>query len=291
MNLSPLRFPGGKSKLTNLFKKILEENNVKNFFIEPFAGGAGLGVNLLFLNKIDNLIINDSDRSIYAFWYCVLNKNKAFCEKIEKTEINISNWKIQKSIQLNKKKVDLFSLGFSTFFLNRTNYSGIINAGPIGGKNQLGKYQINCRFNKKKLIKKIKLIHDLKSRIRIYNLDFAKIIIMFEKKKNAIFYFDPPYLENSKGLYDCNFKFEEHLNLLSMLKKMKARWVLSNSDSEKIQKMYKWSVQKIGKKLGFRIYKCKMEADLIFWHEKIDLKSDWDDSMFIFKKFHPILND
>ena len=113
--------------------------------------GAGLALSLLYNNLVSDIIINDSDRSIFAFWYSILMYNKKFCQKILDIDVTLEEWYKQKEIY-NNPESKIFDLGFATFFLNRTNRSGIIKGGPIGGINQNGKYLIDCRFNKKNLI-------------------------------------------------------------------------------------------------------------------------------------------
>ena len=133
MFYSPLRYPWGKNKLAKFIAQICIDNNVHNHYVEPYAGGASVALYLLIENKVNSITINDYDRSIYAFWYAVLKNTNKLCKLIEDTDINIDNWKKAKEIQKNKQKATLLDLGFSTLFLNRTNISGIINAGVIGG--------------------------------------------------------------------------------------------------------------------------------------------------------------
>ena len=145
---------------------------------------------------MNSITINDYDRSIYAFWYAVLKNTNKLCKLIEDTDINIDNWKKAKEIQKNKQKATLLDLGFSTLFLNRTNISGIINAGVIGGIHQNGNYKMDCRFNKKDIIDKIRSIAKYKKRIKLYNLNALDLIKKIQEDSNSngtIFYFDPPY--------------------------------------------------------------------------------------------------
>ena len=186
---SPLRYPGGKNKLAKFVGLICEKNNINNYYIEPYAGGASVALFLLFNNYVKEIAINDIDKSIYAFWYSVLYDTDKLCELIHKTEINIKDWKKQREIQKDKESVALLDLGFSTFFLNRTNFSGVINAGVIGGLKQKGKYKIGCRYNKKDLISRIKTIAKYKKRIDIYNLDAIELV-----KK----------IRDGRGTHKCN---------------------------------------------------------------------------------------
>ena len=131
-NYSPLRYPGGKSRLVVFIKSIIEQNYLKGgTYIEPFSGGAAIALALAIDGYMERIVINDYDRSIYAFWYSILHYTDAFIDKIRNTPLSLKEWHTQRIIQLDKQNTDLFDLGFSTFFLNRTNRSGILKAGVI----------------------------------------------------------------------------------------------------------------------------------------------------------------
>ena len=200
--VTPLRYPGGKTKLYLLVKELIKVNNCKTY-IEPYAGGAGVALKLLFNNDVQKIMINDFDKAIYSFWYSVLNYTDELVKKIEETPITMEEWYIQKNIYENKSNSNsILELGFATLFLNRTNRSGILKAGVIGGKSQEGNYKLDCRFNKVELIKKIKKIASFKSRIKLYNLD-AEVFIRrnVSKTKDSFTFFDPPYYKKGPGLY------------------------------------------------------------------------------------------
>jgi len=144
---SPLRYPGGKTGLSTFLSKLILENNICDYtYVEPYAGGAGAALKLLFENRVSSIIINDFDRAIYSFWKSAVFQSEKFIDKIESTEVTIEEWNNQKEIYLNKRS-NQFDLGFATFYLNRTNRSGIIEGGPIGGIKQKGKWLINARWN------------------------------------------------------------------------------------------------------------------------------------------------
>jgi DNA adenine methylase len=242
MFYSPLRYPGGKNRLANFIYYICKANDINGHYIEPYAGGAAVALYLLFNKRVSQITINDIDRSIYAFWYSVLNKTQDFCKLVKKTEINIENWRHCQSIQKNKEKATLLDLGFSTFFLNRTNISGVIDAGVIGGINQGGKYKMDCRFNKKELIKRIRKIARKRENIHLYQLNALDLIDKIEKdqlKKSTIFYFDPPYYIKGESLYLNSYKHDDHKAVSDRIKEIKnARWVVSYDNNENIKSMY-----------------------------------------------------
>src|SRR3989344_591866 len=168
---SPLRYPGGKTSLLPFFEKIIEDHDLQKItYIEPFAGGAGAALALLFSGKVGRIVINDLDRAIYAFWKSSVLSSAKFIKKIKKTPVTISEWKKQKAIY-NDPKASVFDLGFATFFLNRTNTSGILDGGLIGGLKQKSKYKIDARFNKDALIERIQQIALYKDKISIFNKD------------------------------------------------------------------------------------------------------------------------
>lgn len=239
-NYSPLRYPGGKNKTYEYVKYLTKENNIKTY-IEPYCGGAAVALKLLFNNDVEKIMINDYDRSIYAMWFSILNFSDIFIKKIESAVFNIDEWERQKSFQKSKNSANLLDLGFSTFYLNRTNRSGIINAGPIGGKSQLGKYKMACRFNKKVLQEKIKLIASHAGKISLYNLDAIEFIKNnIVKTKNSLTFFDPPYFIKGKDLYTNFYEFSDHLELSEAISKYmkQKKWILTYDVHDEIKNIY-----------------------------------------------------
>ena len=243
--LSPLRYPGGKAKFYNNIIKIFNDNNIKKpVYCEVFAGGAGLALLLLKNNIVDKLILNDIDKSIYCFWKSILDFNKEFCEMIDIVNIDLVEREIQKKIQKDKdildltKKSDILKLGFSTFFLNRVNRSGIIRAGVIGGMKQNGNYKMNCRFNKNNLIERIKEIDKYKKKIEFYNLDAIDFLKKIENKKKIFIFFDPPYFQKGKDLYTNFYMIEDHINLAKHISNLKQDWITTYDNTEEIKEIY-----------------------------------------------------
>lgn len=152
MNISPLRYPGGKSKFVPVIKKILEQNNCFGHFVEPYAGGSSVALAMLFEGCCTDIHLNDLDAGIYSFWKSVIDDTDNLIRLIQDTSITLEEWNKQKAILFQADSPSVLELGFATFFLNRTNRSGILKAGIIGGKAQSGKYKLSDRFNKSDLI-------------------------------------------------------------------------------------------------------------------------------------------
>jgi len=271
MFYSPLRYPGGKNKLAKFIAKICVDNNINGHYIEPYAGGASVALYLLIENKVKEITINDFDRSIYAFWYSVLYKTDELCRLIENAPINIKVWERQKIIQKRKKRADLLSLGFSTLFLNRTNISGIINGGVIGGKNQNGKYKMDCRFNKDEIIRRIKLIASYKKFIHISNKDAIELIKEIKSKnnlKNTIIYFDPPYFIKGPSLYMNAYDKEDHIRVAKMIRNLRdVHWIVSYDDVDEINKIYRWVKNKLSINLTYTAHQIKSGSEVLFFSD------------------------
>lgn len=265
---SPLRYPGGKNKLAKFIAKICVDNNINGHYVEPYTGGASVALYLLLEGKVSKITINDFDRSIYAFWHSVLKNTNKLCSLIEKTEINIENWKKARDVQKNKVQAPLLKLGFSTFFLNRTNISGIINAGVIGGIEQKGKYKIDCRFNKQNLINRIKKIAKSKNRIHLYNLDAMELVKKIQKlSKNSqtIFYFDPPYYLKGQSLYTNHYQHDDHRDVSKIIMGIKnSQWIVSYDNIPEIKKLYK-GFKKIEYSFCHTAHKPKEGREVLFF--------------------------
>jgi DNA adenine methylase len=285
MFYSPLRYPGGKNKLSAFIAKICLDNNINGHYVEPYSGGASVALFLLIEGFVQNITINDRDRSIYAFWHSVLNKTNQLCELIENAELSIEEWKKQKAVQSNKKKADLLDLGFSTFYLNRTNRSGIINAGVMGGIEQTGNYLMDCRFNKTELIQRIKNIAHHKKNIRLYKKDAVKLIEKIEQEAendNIVFYFDPPYYLKASTLYMNHYEDKNHKKVSDKIKSIQnIKWIVSYDNVPEIQKLYAECPKK---EFSFKhtAYEIREGKEIMFFSENIvqpEIK-DWNPLRF-----------
>ncbi len=239
---SPLRYPGGKGKLSEFLKLIFKNNLLcDGHYVEPYAGGASVALDLLFSEYAGRVVINDLDRSVYSFWHSTIYRTEELCELINKASLSLAGWRRQKEIQLHKSNCSLLKLGFSTFYLNRTNRSGILNGGVIGGINQKGTWKIDARFNKSELINRIRRIGSYKDRVSVYNLDACELIRKIVKSipRKTLFYLDPPYFHKGQKLYVNYYKPEDHEVVAKTVMGLKnCRWVVSYDYTPEITKLY-----------------------------------------------------
>ena len=240
--VSPLRYPGGKTKLYKTVKTIISHNGLlgKAVYIEPFAGGSGLALKLLFNNDVKEIVINDMDPAIYWFWKVILENTEEFCKKIEDTSVTLEEWQHQKNIYNEGYDDNSLEFAFSVFFLNRTNVSGVLKGGVIGGLNQTGTYKIDARYNKKSLIERIRKIRQFSDRITVLNFDAFDLIVNQDlmSRKNILINFDPPYVEKGGQLYHNYFTKQDHIELFNAIKKCPKRWIVTYDTAELIKNTY-----------------------------------------------------
>lgn len=237
---SPLRYPGGKTQLAPFVIEVMRTNDLfHGTYVEPFAGGAGIAWRLLFDNYVSEVWINDIDPAIHAFWACVLEHTDEFCERITKTRVTISEWHRQREVQALSSPTTL-ELGFSTFFLNRTNRSGILKGGVIGGLSQEGDYPLDCRFKKDDLIQRIRRIALYADQIRLTRKDAEAYIRGDLRKldKRCLVNIDPPYYRKGPGLYTSFYEHEDHVSLATAIKRLKLPWMLTYDDAPEIRAAY-----------------------------------------------------
>jgi DNA adenine methylase len=239
---SPLRYPGGKAILTPVISSLIETNGFSDqCYAEPFAGGAGAALELLFSKRVRKILLNDADYHLYAFWQSVITETGQFCAEIKKIPLTVAQWRKQKEVFNNISEHSLFAVGFATFYLNRTNRSGILNGAPIGGFAQTGIWKIDARFNRDGLAERIKQIALYKDRVQIFNLEAQDFLKYLNSLSTPIFvYLDPPYYKQGPNLYLNFYKHDDHAALSQYIQRdFKHPWLLSYDDVGEIRALYK----------------------------------------------------
>lgn len=238
---SPLRYPGGKGRLAQHVIDLMEMNHlVGGHYVEPYAGGAGIAISLLYLEYADHIHLNDLDPSVYAFWKCVVEHTEEFTRLVRDAPMTVEEWRKQRAVQFSKEPVGTLDLGFSTFYLNRTSRSGIIRGGVIGGNDQSGTYKMDARYNRKQLIQRIEKVASYGSRISLYNRDAADLIceVLPSIPDRALIYLDPPYYHHGHRLYHASYKHDDHAKIAGLVDAIGQSWIVSYDNVRPIQELY-----------------------------------------------------
>lgn len=237
---SPLRYPGGKWRVASFFERLLGANRLDGIdYAEPYAGGASLALSLLFKERVETVLLNDLDVAIYSFWWAVLEHNSRFLDRIGTVTVTPEEWGRQRSTYLLGRRADPFELGFATFFLNRTNHSGIMNGGMIGGKEQRGEWKLDARFNRDDLIARVSRVGRYRSRIRLSNLDALVFLSKLkQRKRQKLIYLDPPYFKKGPDLYLNAYGPDDHAKVRAAVGRIGSPWVVSYDDVPEIKALY-----------------------------------------------------
>lgn len=263
--LSPLRYPGGKARLAPYLARVLSsQSTTVETYCEPYAGGAGAGLQLLREGHVSRLIINDLNPGIAAFWRAVFFQTSALVRRIQECDVTLENWHQQRAIYLAPEGRDTLSLGFATFYLNRTNRSGILGARPIGGLNQTGNWLIDARFNKADLVERILTLGALAPQVDVREERAIDLIRTLNRRtKPVLMYVDPPYVVPGEELYMTAHTWQQHQGLARVLTKSPHPWILTYDADARTRELYRdfrclrfgishtAQVQKVGREFMF----------------------------------------
>ena len=237
---TPLRYPGGKGRLTQYVCDLIRLNDlVGGHYAEPYAGGAAIGLGLLYLEYVSHIHLNDINKPVFSFWKAVCEDTEEFARKVRNTKPTMAQWYRQRKI-LKSDDASPLELGFATFFLNRTNRSGIIGGGVIGGKDQTGPWKIHARYDPSILMQRIEKIGRFSPRIHLYNLDAEDFLTRHVSKlpPKSLVYLDPPYYVQGKKLYEDHYEHADHERLSKFMRRISQRWIVSYDNVRPIRQFY-----------------------------------------------------
>lgn len=273
IHFTPLRYPGGKGKLSAFVKRIITTNQLQDGeYVEPFAGGAAVALELLFHEYVTKIHINDLSRPVYAFWHSVLNETDELCRLIRDTPRNIDSWDAQKKVLMADADHEFLAAGFAMFFLNRTNRSGILNGGIIGGRDQTGPWKIDARYNAEELIFRIQSVARLKSRINLTMLDAVKFLKAGIKKwpAKSLIYCDPPYYVKGRDLYYHFYEHSDHERIAAVMQGQvtKQSWIVSYDNVPQICELYAES-QRVIYGIGYSARSARKGSEVMFFDDAL----------------------
>lgn len=243
---TPLRYPGGKARFAPLIAKVMHTNNlVGGHYLEPYAGGAGVALILLIDGIVEKIHINDADPAVAVFWRIATQQSVVLSNMVANEPVTMEAWHHWKSVMLGEVLATELERGFATLFMNRTNRSGILKAGVIGGKAQTGTYKLGERFMRDELCKRLERIGCHASAIHVYEEDAHQLLMRCHKflPTKSLVYLDPPYYVKGAGLYRNFYKHEDHVQIARLLGSTRFRrpWVVSYDNIDEIRAMYAYA--------------------------------------------------
>lgn len=275
IHFTPLRYPGGKAKLAPYVKRLLKANRlVDGEYVEPYAGGAAIALELLFHEYVSRIHINDVSKPVYAFWRSVLQQTEILCRLVLKTPLTVAQWDKQRRVFEHPGDYDQIALGFATFFLNRTNRSGILNGGIIGGRDQTGPWKIDARFNAKELVRRIEAIAKMGGRIRLTRQDALEFLKAGVAKwpNETLIYLDPPYYVKGRDLYYDFYAPEDHRKVANFIKTSirRQQWIVSYDNVKPIKDLYK-SSRHVVYDIGYSARSVSQGSEVMFFCDALQV--------------------
>lgn len=274
---SPLRYPGGKGRLTAWMSELLLHNEISGgCYVEPYAGGAGMAINLLIAEQVNRILINDLDPAIYAFWCATIDHCEEMVDRVMTIPLTIEERDRQLAIYRRGTSSDSVDLGFATLYLNRTSISGSLTGGAIGGRSQKGRYKIDARFYRETLVRRLRAIAERPNRIGIYNMDALDFIreVRGDLPHNTLIYLDPPYFQKGAALYRNAYDPSDHQLVAMVVRHLEQPWVLTYDDCPEIRSLYSWASG-----TDFSLWysatrrSARRQGEVMFWSRQLTLPS------------------
>lgn len=277
---SPLRYPGGKAVLSGFLADVIAANDLQDgVYVEPYAGGAGAALALLFGEHVQRIVLNDADPCVFAFWNAVLNRKDDLIWRLNETPVTLDEWRTQRDIYRAQQRHSRIKVAFASFYLNRCNRSGImVNGGPIGGVGQTGKWRLDARYNKDELARRIEKIHLYRDRIEIHNLDALAFLRDVVGKSDALdetlVYLDPPYYVKGSELYLNHYQPEDHAQVARFIKRQTGyRWLMTYDNVPEIRKLYA-DRDTVDFDLRYSAHTSKLGSELLIFSRNLVMPDD-----------------
>lgn len=234
---TPLRYPGGKSVLSKHVAHLIRESGCSDTYVEPYAGGAGIALRLLEAQQVSNILINDRDPNVHAFWDAAVNRHADFMRLFDEVDPTLDQWKHWREVLRDPD--DEVERGFAFFFLNRTSRSGVINGGVIGGLGQRGRYRVDARYNKDRLRMKLSFLGESADHIEVREDDGIEVVRNYARKDSTFLYADPPYVVKGASLYLNAFDKDQHRALADeLIQREYGTWMLTYDDAPLVRELY-----------------------------------------------------
>jgi len=275
---TPLRYPGGKAQFAPFIASLMRANGLSGgHYLEPYAGGAGVALELLFHGDATHIHINDLDPAVFDFWVSITHQPEEILRLLADTPVTMAQWHHWRGVLRGEIKVGQTERGFATLFMNRTNRSGVLKGGVIGGLTQGGTYKLDARLKKDVLAKRIEMIALHASSISVYNEDAHALLSRSRSflPRQSLVYLDPPYYTKGQGLYRNYYELDDHqrIALLLQSKRFEVPWVVSYDNVEEIQRMYQMS-RSLSYGLNYTAQVRYVGSEVMFFRRGLEVPHD-----------------
>ncbi len=270
---TPLRYPGGKARFAPLIADVINSNRLSGgHYLEPYAGGAGVALVLLMDGLVRHIHINDADPAVAVFWRAAVQESAELINLVANEPVTMDAWHYWRSIMLGGTDGTQLQRGFATLFMNRTNRSGILKGGVVGGKAQSGSYKLDARFMRDELCLRLERIGRHAGAISVHEEDAHKLLLRCHQflPSKSLIYLDPPYYVKGAGLYRNFYKHEDHAQIARLLSNSRFRrpWIVSYDNAVQIRMMYEFA-RSFTYGLHYTAQKRYTGSEVMFFSERL----------------------
>lgn len=227
---SPFRYPGGKTWLVPYIRSWLKSSRRHlSVLVEPFAGGAIVGLTAGFENLADHVVLVENDPNVASVWHAI------FCGQVEWLASSIEAFALNKTNVLKVLQTDPTSQrerAFATILRNRVQRGGIMAPGAGLVKNGENGRGLNSRWYPETLATRIREIAQVRNRFSFIEGDGIEIIRRYADVEDAAFFVDPPYTLASRRLYH-HWQID-HRGLFELLAEVKGDVLLTYDHTREI---------------------------------------------------------
>jgi len=236
---SPFRYPGGKTWFVPTFRRWMANLYLKpKVLVEPFAGGGIISLTGLFENLVETAVMVELDDDIAAVWKSVVEGHTDWLAR-RILEFDLTKESVIQ--ELSRSDEDMKEKAFQTILKNRTLHGGILAEGSgfiKYGENGKG---ILSRWYPRTLAKRLSALSFVADRIDFHQDDGLNIINEYSKRKDAIFFIDPPYTAGGKKagkrLYrHCHLN---HERLFEICETIKGDFLMTYDNTDEVKIMAK----------------------------------------------------
>ena len=235
--LSPFRYPGGKTWLVPVIRKWLSLLATDcDVLVEPFAGGGIVSLTALNENYIDRALLCEIDPEVASVWLTIVSEDVEWLtEQIMDFDITLDN--VRRII--DSKPTSVRETAFRTIVKNRTQRGGILAKGASlmkSGENGKG---VASRWYPQTLVKRINRIHMLRERLDVIHGDGMDLINRYSDNSNVCFFIDPPYTASGRSAGRRLYEFHEldHDRLFQMVHSTNGEVLMTYDETSEVLRL------------------------------------------------------
>ena len=236
---SPFRYPGGKTWLVPRIRQWLTAFSQRpKLFVEPFAGGAIIGLTVAFEDLADKVILVELDEQVASVWQTIIDAQNG-AEWLAKRIVSVDLTAEKANNILKTAPKSQMDLAFKTIVQNRVSHGGILAHGAGLLKNGENGKGVLSRWYPETLKRRILEIAKVKDSIKFIFGDGFEVITKFSDSPNAVFFIDPPYTASKKKAGRRLYKHHnlDHEKLFEQMSKVKGDFLITYDDAEEVRSL------------------------------------------------------